>query len=56
MRIEVSGPGTYTVTLDEATLPEEVVITPGGSAEVSTTIEAGRTGNVIFQLQFGEGT
>ena len=29
VRIEVSGPGTYTVTLDEATLPEEVAIAPG---------------------------
>ena len=54
VRIEVPGPGTYTATLDEATLPEEVAIAPGGSAEVSTTIEAGRTGNVIFPLQFGE--
>ena len=56
MRIEVSGPGTYTATLDEATLPEEVAIPPDASAEVSTTIEAGRTGNVIFQPQFGEVT
>ena len=28
VRIEVSGPGTYTATLDEATLPEEVAIAP----------------------------
>jgi branched-chain amino acid transport system permease protein len=56
VRIEVPGPGTYTAALDEATLPEEVTIAPGAPTEVSTNVEAGSIGNVIFQLQFGEGT
>jgi neutral amino acid transport system permease protein len=49
--IPVPGPGTYTVSVDEATLPEG--FGPGETAERAVQVRAGRAGNALFALEEG---
>ncbi len=52
--VPVPGPGDYVVTLDEDSLPEDVSLREGSSAEVTLTVNPGQARNVLFPL--GEGT
>lgn len=47
-RVKVPGPGTYTVTLDTATLPEGVTLTNPDRTAASVTVGPGQTKSVLF--------
>ncbi len=51
--IPVPGPGSYTVTLDEDTLPSDVDLREGASAEVVLEVNPAQQRNVIFPLGAG---
>ena len=48
--IEVPGPGDYTVTLDEDSLPDGVEIREGRSASVTLPVSPGQQRSVLFPL------
>lgn len=52
--VELPAPGSYTVTLDESTLPDGVAIREGRSASVTLPVTEGQQRSVLFPL--GEGT
>ena len=52
--IPVPGPGDYTVSLDEDSLPEGVAIREGRSSEVTLPVAEGQQRSVLFPL--GEGS
>ncbi len=52
--IELPGPGEYTVTLDEDSLPDSVAIREGRSASVTLPVAVGQQRPVLFPL--GEGS
>lgn len=54
-RVDVPGPGTYSVVLDESTLPEGVTLTDPERVELDDVqVLGGQAKNVLFPL--GEGT
>ncbi len=53
-RVPVPGPGSYVVTLDEDSLPDEVSIRTGSRSSVTLPVAAGQERPVLFAL--GEGT
>jgi branched-chain amino acid transport system permease protein len=52
--VELPEAGEYTITLDEATLPEGVAIREGRSSTVTLPVSVGQRRNVLFPL--GEGS
>ncbi|HET9611421.1 MAG TPA: branched-chain amino acid ABC transporter permease [Acidimicrobiales bacterium] len=53
--IAVPGPGTYSVTIDPDTLPEDVVLRNADRATLEgVELRAGQTRNVLFPIDFGE--
>lgn len=52
--VEVPGPGTYTVTLDEGSLPEGVSVREGARSTVEINVPIGLTRQTAFPL-VGEG-
>ena len=52
--IDLPGPGSYKVTLDEETLPDDVSIREGRPSSVTLPVVAGQQRSVLFPL--GEGT
>lgn len=52
--VPVPGPGKYTVTLDEATLPEGVTLREADANSIETVVNPQETRAVLFPL--GEGT
>ena len=53
-QVPVPGPGAYTVTLDEDTLPDEVVLRNADRTTLEVDLRAGQSRNVLFPLDFGE--
>jgi branched-chain amino acid transport system permease protein len=51
--VPVPSPGTYTVTLDETTLPEGVNLRAPDRNPATPTVQPGRTRNVLFGLVRG---
>lgn len=52
-RVPVPGPGTYSVTIDRATLPEGVTLTDPDRSELTISVTGGQSRRVVFQI--GEG-
>ena len=52
-RLEVPGPGDYTITVDPATLPEGIALADESVVSRTVTISDGGTGNAIFALSDG---
>jgi neutral amino acid transport system permease protein len=52
--VAVPGPGPYTVTIDEDTLPEDVVLRNADRTTLDVTLRVGQVRNVLFPLDFGE--
>ncbi len=52
--VPVPGPGPYTVTIDEETLPDEVVLRNADRTTLEVTLRPGQPRNVLFPLDFGE--
>ena len=52
--VPVPGPGNYSVTIDDSTLPDEVVLRNADRATLDVAIRAGQVRNVLFPLDFGE--
>ncbi len=52
--VPVPAPGAYTVTIDEATLPEEVVLRNADRTTLEVVLRVGQASNVLFPLDFGE--
>ncbi len=52
--VPVPGPGPYTVTIDEETLPDEVVLRNADRTTLEVTLRPGQARNVLFPLDFGE--
>ncbi|MEM9130801.1 MAG: branched-chain amino acid ABC transporter permease [Actinomycetota bacterium] len=53
--VPVSGPGTYTVTLDAETLPEGVSLADADRASLEVLVEAGQAKTTLFALSSGAG-
>lgn len=53
--LELPGPGRYTLTLDETTLPEGVALRTPERNPATVNVEAGQTGRVIFGTTTGDG-
>lgn len=53
-RIDLPGPGTYTVTLDDESLPDGVTLREGAQNPVTSEVREGRSATVRFNL--GEGS
>lgn len=53
--VAVPGPGTYSVTLDEDTLPEDVVLrNPDRATLDNVLLRPGQVRNVLYPIDFGE--
>lgn len=52
--VPVPGPGNYTVTIDDGSLPDEVVLRNPDRATLDVAIRAGQVRNVLFPIDFGE--
>jgi neutral amino acid transport system permease protein len=52
--VPVPGPGPYSVTIDEDSLPEDVVLRNADRATLDVSLRVGQTRNVLFPLDFGE--
>jgi neutral amino acid transport system permease protein len=52
--VPVPGPGPYSVTIDEDSLPDDVVLRNADRATLDVTLRVGQTRNVLFPLDFGE--
>lgn len=55
VRLTAPGPGTYTVELDESTLPEDVRLRSEGDNTRNIELRAGESRGAIFALEQGEG-
>jgi neutral amino acid transport system permease protein len=52
--VPVPGPGPYSVTIDEDSLPDDVVLRNADRATLDVALRVGQTRNVLFPLDFGE--
>jgi branched-chain amino acid transport system permease protein len=52
--VVVPGGGSYTVTLDPETLPDEVVLRNADRASLEVVLREGQSRNVLFPIDFGE--
>jgi neutral amino acid transport system permease protein len=52
--VPVPGPGAYSVTLDEETLPEDVVLRNADRTTLEVEVRGGQSLNVLYPLDFGE--
>ena len=52
--VPVPGPGAYTVTIDDGSLPDEVVLRNADRASLDVALRTGQVRNVLFPLDFGE--
>jgi neutral amino acid transport system permease protein len=52
--VPVPGPGPYSVTIDDGSLPEEVVLRNADRSTLDVTLRVGQARNVLFPLDFGE--
>ena len=52
--VAVPGPGPYTVTIDEKSLPDEVVLRNADRTTLDVSLRPGQARNVLFPLDFGE--
>jgi neutral amino acid transport system permease protein len=53
--VEVPGPGNYVATIDPDTVPEDISLQDEDRTELTFTLGAGQSRNVLFPLQSGEG-
>jgi neutral amino acid transport system permease protein len=53
-QVPVPGSGPYTVTIDEDTLPDEVVLRNADRTTLDVDLRVGQVRNVLFPLDFGE--
>jgi branched-chain amino acid transport system permease protein len=52
--VAVSGPGAYSVSIDEETLPDDVVLRNADRTRLDVEVRGGQTLNVLYPLDFGE--
>ena len=52
--VEVPGPGSYVASIDPDSLPEDVALKDEDRTELTFTLGAGQSRNVLFPLQFGD--
>jgi neutral amino acid transport system permease protein len=52
--VPVPGPGPYSVTIDDGSLPDEVVLRNADRTTLDVSLRAGQVRNVLFPLDFGE--
>jgi branched-chain amino acid transport system permease protein len=52
--VAVPGPGAYTVTIDDETLPDDVVLRNADRTTLDVQLRPGQTRNVLFPIDFGE--
>ena len=53
-QVPVPGPGNYSVTIDDDSLPEEVVLRNADRTTLDVTLRVGQVRNVLFPMDFGE--
>jgi len=52
--VPVPGPGAYTVTIDESSLPDDVVLRNADRTSLDVALRVGQVRNVLFPIDFGE--
>ena len=52
--VPLPGPGSYTVTVDDSSLPDEVVLRNADRTSLDVALRTGQVRNVLFPLDFGE--
>jgi neutral amino acid transport system permease protein len=52
--VPLPGPGPYTVTIDDSTLPEDVVLRNADRTTLEVSLRVGQVRNVLFPIDFGE--
>ena len=52
--VPVPGPGAYSVTIDDSSLPEDVVLRNADRTTLDVALRVGQVRNVLFPIDFGE--